>query len=361
MTPTPASDERLPELERWDFKQTLRYSPDSLRAIRRLLSPWGPMVQSALGITLRLPIGVNELEFQASTFDDVSKALFSSGVVAVVSAKALASPVLLHIDGALAGTFLERELGGAGPAERIERALTPTETAVVSLLVDAFVETMQHAVRLQVPTVSLKIDNVENATQMGSFTSPTETVLTVHMGLRLGPGGGDVRLLLPFGAVEPFLPMITGGAAQRGAEEVPVELTPMIAMRKATIEARLGSTRIPLERVLALTPGEVIPLPTRVGAPIWLMVSGRPTYYGHRLGRVGIHLALQLAGVLTMTGPEGTVPVLTPAAMLAAGAAFPGAGDAFSPQTFGVTPEAFGGLTGGFESSRDDDEGGDRP
>jgi flagellar motor switch protein FliN/FliY len=59
------------------------------------------------------------------------------------------------------------------------------------------------------------------------------------------------------------------------------------------VVVRVGATELPLSRIMALAPGEVVPLDGEVGGPVDVLVAGKPVARGELVsidGRLGVRI-----------------------------------------------------------------------
>ena len=59
----------------------------------------------------------------------------------------------------------------------------------------------------------------------------------------------------------------------------------------------LGTARLPMRQLMALKPGDVVPLDRRVGDPLVAPVQGKPKFVG-QVGLQGNRMAFQVAGTI---------------------------------------------------------------
>ena len=79
----------------------------------------------------------------------------------------------------------------------------------------------------------------------------------------------------------------------------PADLPTDAALADVALQARLpvtlrvGSTELPLGRILSLAPGDVIALDNEVGGPVDVLVAGKPVARGELVsidGRLGVRI-----------------------------------------------------------------------
>ena len=109
---------------------------------------------------------------------------------------------------------------------------------------------------------------------------------------------GDLRMAIPFAAIEPLLDRFSSDSAtaiKPGAMQATVAAT--VRNVPLNIAVELGSARIRLRQLLDLQAGDVIPLQARLGQPAIVPVQGKPKFTAH-IGRIGNRLGIQVADVM---------------------------------------------------------------
>jgi flagellar motor switch protein FliM len=283
--------------EPWDFRQTTRFSAEVLRGFRRLFDHWGPLMQTALPPSTRMPVEIGDLKMDPLSYEAYARSPVDFGVLGVVEeASGLLGPILLRLDEGLALVLLDRELGGAGvPMERT-RPFSSLELSVMRGPLEMVTRLLEEIFRLQMPEANLTLDRVDGANQLQNIAPPTEAVLWVQQALTLNGVAGRVHVVLPYASIESALTLLVTG--QRG--DMPTDvgqavLKPFVGLRHVRAEARLGPVVLTAEQVAGLRPGDVVALNVRVGQGFWMTVEGRPAFLVHDIGRVGLRTAVRVA------------------------------------------------------------------
>jgi flagellar motor switch protein FliM len=284
----------------WDFRQTTRFSAETVRAIRRVFDHWGPLLQTSLAPIARMPVKLGELKLETMSYETYARQPADHGIVAVLNASAFGSPFLFRLDEELALGLLDRELGGPGFAVPRARGFSPMELQVMQGQVEGIVRVLEEVWRVALNEVTLELVRLDNANQLQAITSPTEAIVWVQQEVTLGTNRGAMHVILPYPAVEPvLLQLVTGRGGESPAKtgERPV-LRPFVGLRHVRVEARLGPAVLSAAQVQALRPGDVVALPIRLGQGFWMTVEGRPAFLVHDIGRVGIRTAVRVAQLL---------------------------------------------------------------
>jgi len=109
---------------------------------------------------------------------------------------------------------------------------------------------------------------------------------------------GDLRMVIPFGAIEPFLE----GLGQNAEADMALgAMRDVVAatVRSAPVDFKvnLGGAKIPLRQLLALREGDVVPVGTRIGDPLVAPIQGVGKFLG-QVGTRGNRVAYQVLSVI---------------------------------------------------------------
>jgi flagellar motor switch protein FliM len=284
-------------VEPWDFRRTTRFSAEAMRGVRRLFDHWGSLIQTTLGPSTRLSVETQELRVDALSYEEYSRHPLDQGVVATLEERTrFGAPVQLRVDENLALVLLDRELGGPGVLVPRGRPFSPLELSVLRHPLETIVKLVEEVIRLQMPQAALELVRTEGTDRAQTGTLATEAILWIRQRMLLAGVEGQLHLVVPYTAIEPVLPMLSGerGADDEAVRAAPV-LRPFIGLRRVRAEARLGPATLSAREVAGLRPGDVVALNVRVGQGFWMTVEGRPAFLVHDIGRVGIRTAVRVA------------------------------------------------------------------
>jgi flagellar motor switch protein FliM len=188
---------------------------------------------------------------------------------------------------------IDHLLGGPGGPQPV-RTLTDIEVGLVTGLLDQMVATFGAAIE---PIVPLAPDAgaIEYNPQFLQAAAATDAMVTGEFTLQLGREKSRLSLCLP---LAPLLPRLI---AQRPGERPDglMDVSAAAAARRLRnrlgdvpidVSVRFAPVQVPSARLLTLQPGDVIPLPHRVGAPLAVHVGDR-TFASAVAGRSGSRLA----------------------------------------------------------------------
>lgn len=205
---------------------------------------------------------------------------------------------LVSVDGDLLYGLVDLLLGGrcAGGAPRIEgRSCTSIEAALVERLVRLVLADLAQAFEPIAP-VQLRLERVETDPRFAVFTRPENACVLLRLRIRFDERGGSLFCLLPYATLEPvreiLLQMFVGD--RLGRDRIwERHLAREIGLVEVELEAVLDEQLVPLEHILGLEVGSVLPLAAVPDAPVVLRCGGKAMLKG-RLGRVGDRVSIKI-------------------------------------------------------------------
>lgn len=182
----------------------------------------------------------------------------------VVLLQPLRGSGLVVMDPKLVFAVVDSLFGGNGRLPtRIEgRDFTPTEMRIVRRLLDVALAEYQKA-WMPVHPFEFEYVRSEMHAQFANIAAPPEIVVAASFTLNLGGCGGDLHLCLPYASLEPLRDQLYASTHADQAE--PDQrwirlLARQVQSAEVEIRAELARVSIPLRRLVALRPGELIAL-----------------------------------------------------------------------------------------------------
>lgn len=252
----------------------------------------------ALGVSLfsllQRPARVEAGPVELRKFGEHMQRLQGPCSLDLLKVRPLHGTALLVLDQPLVLSLVDAFFGGDGrvaPSPR--RALSAGEQRIAAKLTQRVLDDLREAWR---PVCELAFERVGSETQpqLASVLSPGEVLVLSSFTVEFDGGAGALQLLLPYGMLEPLRERLNAGIQSAFQASDPCWRGAMFErVQEAPVELRcaLGEIRLSLRQVLALHPGQTLPLdmPERVAG----RVEGVPVLQALP-GRSGGHRALQV-------------------------------------------------------------------
>lgn len=301
----PDADAAAPNVRRYDFRVPDKFPKDVLRQINHLHDGMARTLTTQLSAQLRATVRVEDARAEQRTYQEFVREASDPAILAAFSAEPLLGSALLEVEPAIAFPMIDRLLGGPGAAHGPLRPVTEIELGVIHRVLQAVLDTWRDAWS-HISALRPRILGVETNPLFTQLVAPTEIVLAVTLVCGLGRQEGRIRLCFPYAMIEPLLQRLASRQWAATASEAPGsredQLRSGLAAVLVPVSVEIGRLRLPLRRILALRPGDLLPLGVPAGAPAQLQVQGRPKFTG-RLGRQGGRLALQVTAQTSGAAP----------------------------------------------------------
>ncbi|MCA8954256.1 MAG: FliM/FliN family flagellar motor switch protein [Planctomycetes bacterium] len=293
--PIVAADNRV--VSPIDLLKPNRLGREQLRGIERHFESAGKFLSATISDKLRTDIRCDCVAVEQQRFGAWLDAVPGPVAFYVLGMKPFQYPCLLTASTSLLYGAVDRILGGSGRIARVPDDFTAAEYTVAEALIgpclDRICESLAEVVELQ-----WSIENSFCNPSLAQILPSQDVVMTVYFQVAGEFLIGDLRLTIPFAAIEPLIEGFTRDRSvtvESGAMKDTVAKT--LRGVPIRITGELGETRIRLRQMLALQPGDVIPLDKRIGQLAIVPVQGKPKFRAH-IGRIGNRMGLQVADII---------------------------------------------------------------
>lgn len=250
------------EVELFDFRAPQKFAPDQLRRIERVHDVFCHTAAAALSGLVQGPTDVRlraarQCALAQATPDD------RSAVGLLLDLDPGGMPALLTIDGRLLMALMERMTGGSPGDETpvFEGEMTEIERSLSERVLTTLCEVLSGIWR-DFQSVSLRPESFEidlSAVTLGAANEPT---LSVAFDCQFRGVEGAIALWVPWPTLETCAPSL-GGRESNESHQDPISARAMAAhlkMSPVIMRAEAGRRKITLAEVVALKPGDLLPL-----------------------------------------------------------------------------------------------------
>jgi flagellar motor switch protein FliM len=286
-----ASDTR--EIVLYDFRRPTKLARDHIRVLQMSYETFARRLGTLLTSSLRAVCQVSLLAIDQQTYEEYVSGLESPTILAPMGIKPLAGTGVFEFSVNSALACIDHMLGGRG-GPQVPRTLTDIETTLMRNLVEQVLGVLRYALEPIVP-VEPELGALEFNPQFLQAAGSTDTMIVGSFELRIGSEVGLATLCIPFASIFPKLqarkaqrPM--SASEQLSAEHTARQLREGLGDVPVDVTVQFETVRLTPAQVIELAPGDVIPLPHRVTAPLSVQCCGI-TYTHAVAGREGSRLA----------------------------------------------------------------------
>src|SRR4051794_11077154 len=276
----------------YDFRRPTKLSREHVRMLQIAYGTYARRLTTLLTSGLRQVCQVTLADISQQSYEEYVTGLENQTVMVPFTAAPLAGTGVLQFSLPVALAAVDYMLGGPG-GEQLPRTLTDIETTLVRGLLEQMASALRYSLEPIVP-ITPDLGAIEYNPQFVQAASATDAMIVAELDMTVGSESCRATVCMPLG---PLLPLLVA-QRPRTTDDGDAESLAVAAHR---VRERLGE--VPLEvsvefrpltlspaRILALSPGDVLPLPHRVGVPLTLRAGG--TVYANAIaGRSGSRLA----------------------------------------------------------------------
>jgi len=278
-----------------DFTRPTKFTSDQERRFRRTLDTFCRTASTRLSAELRMPLELEVINLSQQTWANAHAQVPTPSVSAVVETRPHDTRLLLSVETGLVLSAIELLLGGTAIDDIRERRLTDIDLVLARHFLSGLVTQLsiiwsdQAGLELSVGALDQHFDTA----QVALVSEPT---LALTIEARLGGTSSTMTLLVPYQAIVPVAHRFSArDATHSGADnDQDVAVRHAVGAVTMTVRAEVGAVELPVERVLALRPGDVLRLGS-ASSGVTLLAGDTPVHHG-RPGRSGSRRAVQVLG-----------------------------------------------------------------
>ena len=215
-------------------------------------------------------------------FADYVHSLYVPTNLNLIRIKPLRGTALIVIEPKLVFACVDTFFGGDGrfPVKIEGREFTPTEMRVIQLLLKSAFSDLAEAWG---PVMPLEFEylNSEVNPHFANIVAPSEILVVSKFTVDLDGAEGEIHIVMPYGMIEPIREQLDAGLqSDRGDRDERWTANLRAQIQDAIVEmsTQLDAPSITLRQLLALKPGDVIPI--EMPDLLDLCVDGLPVFTG---------------------------------------------------------------------------------
>lgn len=295
-TPTPAAAEKpapthkakkaqpQKKVSLYNFRRPDRVSREQMRTLHFMHDRFARNFSSSLSAYLRSITEVNLVSVEQLSYQEFLLSVPDPTCFNAISIRPLEGAFALEVNPQLVFPIIDKMLGGPGEPLKQMRTMTDIEQSIFDGVLKLALEDLREAWR-GIIDLDFKIQARETSPQLIQIVAPNEVVILVVFEVKMGAVVGMINLAIPSIILEPVAnkfdqEMYTGYKKSSTFEEARL-LMESLKRCDMAVAAEIRGTTLRLRDVLALQPGDVIPLAKRFDAVLDLTVDGIPRYQGY--------------------------------------------------------------------------------
>jgi flagellar motor switch protein FliM len=277
------------KIKRYDFKRPDRFSKDQLRMLEMMHEAFARNFGTMLSAFIRTVAEIEVVSVRQSSYGEYVNGLANPTALTVFSFEPLRGNCMLEINPTIIFPIIDRVLGGPGNPMAKERELTDIEQVVVGKLAVKALDSLRDSWD-RVARVTPEIVNKETNPQFVQLVAPSEMCLVIKFNLKVKDHKGIMTICFPYMVLETVIQKLStqkwfisnsGGSSPETRETLKGRLQTTLV----PVSVQVGTTVLTASQILALKPGDVIPMGKGVNSQMDVFVEDKRKFGG----RPGIH------------------------------------------------------------------------
>jgi flagellar motor switch protein FliM len=298
---------RGPGVRTVDFSQPTKFTVELRRRIARVLGPFCEACAIRLSSELRAPVELAVADASQLTWAAAKAQLPASVIAVALEVRQIERQLLLGIEPALVLQSLECLLGGTAAQADPERRLSEIDWALTRRLLESMTAQLSQAWR-DLGGLQLALGEIDLEGDASVLAPIGEPTFALKLAATIDGQHSSMTLLIPWSAIEPVAEDIFG-AGPKPEDADPQEGRAVrrgLAAARVLLRAEVGSVWMPVEQMLALTPGTLLTLEDRAEHGVQLYAEevalGRA-----QPGLRGAHRAVKLTAEMRPGAPPAAL------------------------------------------------------
>ena len=262
------------KIKDYDFLSPKKFTKEQMRLLQSIFENFGRLLALSLSAQLRVSSQAEVLQVEEEEYREFSNALSDSVLVSLMGLHSNTyrvedKQIMIEMSRPISFCILDKLLGGDGSGYQVNRDYTEIELSLLKYEFEQFTGLLKDAWSNYFD-LSFSVDSLETNPQMIQSFQQDESAAIVVLELTLNDLKGNLNICLPAISLEEifksydakFIKLNKHGDPEmekRQREYIMDELrdTPL------KVSAILGQTDVPIRDLLALQPGDIIPLDTK--------------------------------------------------------------------------------------------------
>ncbi|MCC6831546.1 MAG: flagellar motor switch protein FliM [Thermoleophilia bacterium] len=285
------------QVKPFDFERPSKFSKDQLRTLEMLHETFCRLAQNQLSAQLRTLVEITVVGADQVNYGEFVRSMPFPTLINIVSMEPLEGSALLEVNLPLTLSIIDRLVGGPGVYKGRARELTEIEIALARGLTDILLDGLTESWNTVTP-LEFKYEAAEMNPQFAQVAAPGDIAVLISFEMRVGSSSGMLHLCVPHIMLEPVLGGLSAQSyysSKRGEPSADLRqaIVSELGAVAVPVSVELGSTHLHVGDLLALAPGDVIPLDMTPGTDVFVRVGDRGTFLGQP-GTRGKRLAVQI-------------------------------------------------------------------
>ncbi len=290
-----ASARRGHRLRTVDFSRPTKFTNDHQRRISRAIDTFNATAATRLSAELRAQIELETINTTQLTWSAAQSQLPTGSVAVTLEVHPIGTRMMLTAEQPLVLSAIECLLGGIADRPPKERRFSDIDWTLTRRFIEALVIQLS-IVWQDLGGLSLTIEEMDLHHESSQVAVVSEPTFVVMIECRMNKQSSALALMIPWAAIETVSDRIAGREPPSDPEIGRSSgIGPALARAPVTLRAEVAARELPIEQILALVPGSIIPLAARADDGVALFAENIKLGRAHP-GCNGARRAVQIRG-----------------------------------------------------------------
>ncbi|MGM0378544.1 MAG: flagellar motor switch protein FliM [Bacillota bacterium] len=273
-------EEKEKKVRKYDFKRPDKFAKEQLRTLENIHDNYSRLLNNFLSGYLRTFTEVEVLSTQSLIFNEFSNSISNPAILGIVNLEPLEGEIIVELSSDVVFSMIERVLGGGEDknTDNVDRSLTDIEVSLLKTFLKKFLNLMKDSWE-NIIELNPKLKEIETNSQFAQIVSPTESIALITLNIKINESEGMMNICLPHKVIEPLLPNLSSKlwfsdvAEKELSEKEKKSISDQISKSNLLVKAIVGSTKISVDELLDVTPGDVLILDKKADQNIDVFVD----------------------------------------------------------------------------------------
>lgn len=258
-------------VEVYDFRRPTTLVREHSRVLELAFETFARQWGTQLTAKVRVVAHVALSQVAMATYDEYVASLPPTTAMVLCSIADVSPRAVIQVPNTTALAWVGHMLGGNGNVAAPDRKFTPVEQALIGNLMTETLEDLRYSLGGLLPA-ELRVQSIQHNSQFAQAAAAGELMLVATFDMRVGERATTATVAIPAEAVLPQL-------GEANPTEPTANARDLVAAQVAQtpVEVAVGFAPAPVRpaQVLALTVGDLLPLPHPESRPLEVTVAGR--------------------------------------------------------------------------------------
>jgi flagellar motor switch protein FliM len=253
----------------YDFRRPTTLAREHSRALELAFETFARQWGTQLTAKVRVMSQTTSEDVSMLTYDEYAAGLPPTTAMVLCSLAGVTAKAVIQFPMSAALSWVGHMLGGNGAWSPPDRKFTQIEHALVRGLMDDALEDLRYSLGTLLVT-EISVESIQYNSQFAQAAATSDLMIVATFSIRVGDNITAATLAIP---AEVLLPQLGEANPTSTVTNAPELIRAQLAHVPVEVSLRLASARVMPEAIMALSVGDILPLPHPQHRPLKIMVD----------------------------------------------------------------------------------------